>query len=148
MKNFSNIDGLILTELDVISVPEGDVLHGMKNKEPGYFGFGEVYFSTIKYNSIKAWKRHKEMNMNLVVPVGEVRFVIYDDRKNSLTFNKFQEIILSRSNYFRLSVPPMLWLGFQGVATNESMILNVADICHDPCEVDKVNLSKFKYNWE
>ena len=35
------------------------------------------------------------MTLNLSVPVGEIKFVLYDDRKNSKTFGEFDEINLS-----------------------------------------------------
>ena len=33
-------------------------------------------------HAIKGWKRHKKMVLNLIVPIGSVRFILYDDRKN------------------------------------------------------------------
>ena len=74
------IKDLLITPLDIIETPGGNVMHAMKNDSPGYFGFGEAYFSEIEYKMIKAWKRHREMTLNLVVPHGEVRFILHDDR--------------------------------------------------------------------
>ena len=72
------IDGITFTALDEIESDAGSVLHFIKNDDPGYIGFGEVYFSTVKKGAIKAWKMHKLMTLNLVVPVGEVFFVFVD----------------------------------------------------------------------
>ena len=41
----------------------------------------EAYFSIIKPGYIKAWKLHKKMTMNIVVPIGSVQFVFYDKNK-------------------------------------------------------------------
>ena len=90
------------------------------------------------------------MVLNLVVPVGAVRFVLFDDRKESKTKGALEEIILSRSNdYGRLTVPPQLWMGFQGVGENEelSMLLNIANIEHNAHEVDKKDIEQIKFNW-
>ena len=78
-----NIDGVILTPLKKIIHPKGNILHGLKKNDHGYAGFGEAYFSTIRHNEIKGWNYHKEMTLNLIVPIGEVTFVIYDDREKS-----------------------------------------------------------------
>ena len=86
-----------------------------------------LYFSIIKPGAIKAWKRHREMTLNLIVPLGAIRFVIYDDRKSSASNGVFQEVILSRKNYCRLTIPPMLWTGFQCVDENKSFLLNIED---------------------
>ena len=75
-----NIDGVILTSLGIIEVEGGNVLHAMKQEDNGFNGFGEAYFSTAEHKVIKGWKRHFEMTLNIVVPIGHIRFVLYDDR--------------------------------------------------------------------
>lgn len=142
-----NIDGVLLTPLKVINTCGGNVLHGMKVKESGYSGFGEAYFSFIATDVIKGWKRHHQMVLNLVVPVGIVRFVIYDDRKGSVTYNNYQEVTLSKDNYQRLTVPPMLWMAFQGVGQQENMLLNVASIPHEPNEADLKPVEELPFRW-
>ena len=136
---------IIITPLDIIKVNKGDVMHAMKSQDAGFSGFGEAYFSVVSYNAIKAWKRHHEMTLNLVVPVGKIRFVLFDDRKASNT--QFQEVIISKDNYCRLTVPPMVWIGFEGLSDNGSMLLNIADIQHNPHEVDKKNIEQIEFNW-
>lgn len=143
----NNIDGVFLTPLKIVDAPGGNVLHGMKKGEPGYVGFGEVYFSIIEPGVVKGWKRHREMTLNLVVPVGEVRFVIYDDRASSLTDQMYQEVALSKNNYQRLTVPPMVWMAFQGVGAQENMLLNIASIQHEPKESDRKSVEEIPFVW-
>ena len=45
----TNIDGVIVTPLNIVDINEGNVLHGMKITDHGFKGFGEAYFSTIKF---------------------------------------------------------------------------------------------------
>ena len=141
------INGLILTPMRIIDVMGGSVLRVMNTHEESCVGFGEAYFSTVEYNTIRGWKRHKEMTLNLVVPMGSIRFVVYDGRNSSSTFGNFQEFILSRSNYNRLTIPPGVWVGFQGVGVEDNILLNIANIPHDDNEVDHVPLEEFDYNW-
>ena len=143
-----NIEGVFLTPLKVIEVQGGNVLHALKDDDVGYSGFGEAYFSSIESGAVKAWKRHHRMTLNLVVPIGSIRFVIYDPRVDSKSYGKFSEVVLSKKNYCRLTVPPLLWMGFQGVDLNESVLLNIANIVHSPDEADRKELSEIKYNWE
>jgi dTDP-4-dehydrorhamnose 3,5-epimerase len=145
--NYNLIDGLELTPLKVISVLGGDVMHGLKRSDLGYKGFGEAYFSMIESGAIKAWKKHYKMTLNLVVPLGAVRFVIYDDRKGSKSLGRFQEINISKNNYSRLTLPPKLWVGFQGISKNTSVVLNVADIEHEPDEIERKELNELNYTW-
>ena len=143
----ATMSGVLMTPLNIISVPCGDVLHGIKKDDAGYSGFGEAYFSTIDSGAIKAWKRHREMTMNLVVPVGEIRFVIYDDRPSRSADKIFHQVVLSRKQYCRLTVPPMVWMGFQGLGSNENMLLNFSNIKHSAHEVDRLDRNEIVFDW-
>jgi dTDP-4-dehydrorhamnose 3,5-epimerase len=138
------IKDVLITPLDVFETTGGSVMHAMKNIDRGFVDFGEAYFSNINYNSVRAWKRHKKMTLNLVVPVGEIKFILFDNRNNE---GEFQEVIISRSNYCRLTIPPMVWMGFQGLNKNGSTLLNIANIKHDPNEVDRIEIEKINYDW-
>lgn len=142
------IEGVQITPLRIIDVPGGDVLHAMKCSDLGFSGFGEAYFSTVSPGVVKAWKRHRRMALNLVVPVGHIRFVIYDDRPQSPTIHRLQQVTLGRDHYCRLTVPPMVWMGFQGVDAEASMLLNVTDIEHDSGEMDRKEMNEIKFDWE
>jgi dTDP-4-dehydrorhamnose 3,5-epimerase len=141
------IDGVVFTPLSIIETTGGDVLHAMKSDDPGFFGFGESYFSTIKSHAIKGWKSHREMVLNLVVPIGSVKFVIFDNREGSKTKGRFVDFALSRKNYGRLTVPSKLWVAFQGLDINDSLILNIASIPHDPNESDSRKINEINYDW-
>lgn len=143
----SLIEGVQLTPLKVIPTEGGDVKHALKSSEASFKKFGEAYFSHINYNEIKAWKIHKLMNMNLIVPVGKVKFVLLDRRADSPTYGKFNEFIIGICNYSRLTVPYGVAMGFQGLYEAGSMLLNIADIEHSPDEQEKLKLHDIKYIW-
>ena len=75
MKSLEEIQVQTLNKITRIG---GDVWHVLKSSESSYDGFGEAYFSWLEPGAIKAWKKHLQMTMNLVVPIGKVRFVFYD----------------------------------------------------------------------
>ena len=142
------IEGVLITPLREIETPGGNVFHAMKAGESGYRGFGEAYFSTMQSGKIKPWKRHNRMTLNLVVPIGKIRFVLYDDRANSPSKNSFAEVVLGNpGHYARLTVPPGLWMAFQGATEGTSWLLNVADLPHDPSEADRLSLDEIPYDW-
>tara|TARA_X000001036_G_scaffold439778_1_gene492259 strand:- start:928 stop:1350 length:423 start_codon:yes stop_codon:yes gene_type:complete len=136
------LDKILVHPLKEINLADGDVLHALKQSDQGYKNFGEVYFSKIKFNAVKAWKFHKKMSLNLVVPIGNVKFVFFDEHES-----KFREIIIGQTNYKRIFVPPKIWFGFKGLDENVNLIMNVADIEHDPDEVRKEDVNKFEYTW-
>jgi dTDP-4-dehydrorhamnose 3,5-epimerase len=139
--------GVLLTPLKDIPLDAGNVLHGMKKGDPGFTDFGEAYFSTVQLGAIKAWKQHRAMTLNLVVPVGEVKFVLFDDRSDSPNHGQYFSVNLSRKNYQRLTVPPMLWMGFQGISKGTNLLLNIADMLHDPEEVNRKDLEELNFPW-
>ena len=141
------IEGVLVTELKRVAVPAGDVLHALKASAPGYAGFGEAYFSEIHAGVVKSWRRHTRATLNLVVPAGNVRFVVHDDRADSKTRGEFREHVLGSRHYARLSVAPGLWLAFQGIGPGTSLILDISSQEHDPAESMARELSAFPYDW-
>lgn len=130
-----------LTPLKVISTDNGGVMHALRNFEESFCGFGEAYFSIVKYQAIKGWKKHTKMTLNLVVPIGSIRFIMYDDRTGSQTKGVFQEVVLSPIHYHRLTVPPNIWMAFQGKSEGSNILLNIANISHDPSEAENLPLN-------
>jgi dTDP-4-dehydrorhamnose 3,5-epimerase len=133
---------IVVTPLARIPTSDGDVLHAMKSVDSGYAGFGEAYFSCIAMGVVKGWKLHSRMTMNVVVPVGRVRFVFHLDGAGTF---RVEEIGVDR--YVRLTVPPGIWFGFQGLTEPQNMVLNIASIPHDPNEVQRRAIADIAYEW-
>ena len=128
--------------LKKIHSDKGSVLHCLKRSENSFIKFGEVYISTIKSKKIKAWKLHKKMFLNLIVPIGEVAFVFYDQNTKG-----FKQEIIGEKNYSRLYVPPKIWYGFKGISNKMSYIINIASISHDEKEQINENLKNIEFDW-
>ena len=138
-----SVNDVIVTPLQRIKTMNGDVMHGVKSADVGFQGFGEAYFSWISSGAVKAWKCHKLMTMNLIVPVGNVKFVFF-----SMDDCKFRVENIGIDHYSRITVPPGIWFGFKGLSSKSSLVLNVSSIAHDPGEVDRLSLTDIKYSWE
>lgn len=142
------IEGVTLYPLKHIIVPKGDIYHALKSTDEGYEGFGEVYFSQIEEGAVKGWKRHNRMTLNIIVPVGTIKFVIYDDREESGTQGQFVEVVLSpESNYQRLLLAPGLWMAFKGVGKGISMLMDIISEPHNQGEASRKDLSEIAYTF-
>lgn len=130
-----------LTDEKIINHEKGNIFHIIKKGSSGYNGFGEVYISSVNANSIKGWKLHKQMTLNLIVILGKIRFVIFNPMKNI-----FSEVVISSSQNQRLTIMPGLWLAFEAVEA-DSKILNIADIVHDPLEQESKGLDELLFEW-
>ncbi len=138
--NFNN--KIFVKKLKKISTDNGEVMHALKASEKLIEKLGEVYFSSIKQNAIRAWKLHNNMTLNLIVPIGMVKFVFYFEESK-----KFSEYIIGEDNYCRLTVPPKTWFGFKGLKNTKNLIMNIADLEHDPNEVEKKLIDNIQYEW-
>jgi dTDP-4-dehydrorhamnose 3,5-epimerase len=132
------IEGVIIVPLKQIEDDRGAVLHMLRADSPVFDRFGEVYFSEVNYQAVKAWKRHQRMTQNFAVPTGTIKLVIYDDRDDSPTRGNIERLIIGRpDNYVLVRIPPGLWYGFQGLDEQPSLIANCADMPHDPEESEQ-----------
>ncbi len=97
-----SLDDILVTPSRRIPTAGGDVMHALKHSDDGFNGFGEVYFSWVDPESIKAWKCHQRMTLNLVAPVGEVRFFFrLTNQKDNL-----RSVTIGGRRYAHLTVPP------------------------------------------
>ena len=137
-----NVDQIVVTPLKRLTVIGGDVLHGMRRTDPGFVGFGEAYFSMIDQGAVKAWKRHLRMTLNFLVPIGSVQFVFIDN------VGSIRKELVGLDRYVRLTIPPGIWFGFKGLFEPYSLLLNLADIPHDPFEIERRAIDEFVFDWE
>ena len=136
---------ILVTPLRRIETAGGDVLQAMKQSDTGYGGFGEAYFSWVVGGTVKGWKRHTRMTMNLMVPVGQVQFVFRGLGDRGEAMFRVEEIGVAR--YARVTVPPGIWFAFRSLDTPQSLVLNLASIPHDPNEVERLPLADIDYVW-
>ena len=128
----------------IIEVKNGNVLKVINKKHKLYKGFGEIYFSSIKYNKIKGWKLHNKMHMTITVPYGLVKFVFSLNNHKS-----FKEIIIGpEKKYYKIiSVPSNIWFAFKGLSKTDSLVCNISNIVHSSKEVVSCNLNDIPYEW-
>ncbi len=144
------IEGVTINEKKVISDNRGKILHMLRNDDKNFTKFGEIYFSYVYPNQFKAWHLHKKMTLNYVAVYGEIKIVLFDDRKESKTFGEIQEIFLSNENHKLITIPPMIWNGFSSANKNLAVLANCSNIPHDKSEIERLNYDdpKFPYDWK
>ena len=135
------VDKVEIFNIKKINNPNGDIHKLLNNSDKSFNGFGEIYTSSIHYNSIKAWKCHKENKLNLFVLSGKVKFVFYD-------LTNFLEIILDSENLQMISLPPNLWFGFQGLKKPSSLILSISNHLHSEDEIVRKEINEILHNWK
>ncbi len=143
------IDGVQIIPLRQILDERGKVMHMLRADAPHFPGFGEIYFSAVHPGAVKAWHIHKRMTLSYAVPVGKIKLVLYDDRPDSPSKSRIQEIYLGPDSYNLVIVPPMFWTRFKGLGTRLSLVANCANFSHDPAEIDRLDPTRdhIPYDW-
>ena len=126
---------------NIVKNKNGIILKILNNKQSNLKFYKDAYFSFVKYNKIKGWKKHKRMTMTLVVPVGKVKFVFYDD-------DKFKSIIIGDNRFYKIIVPPNIWFAFKGISKDKNVVFNLANVKHNDKEVVRKRNNEIKYNWK
>ncbi len=144
------IDGVKVIPLTRIPDERGAICHMLRADQEHFDRFGEIYFSLVYPGVIKAWHLHKEMTLNYAVPIGMIKLVLYDDRKESTTHGDLVEIYTGQLKYALIIVPPMIWNGFKGVGAEPALVANCATHPHDPDEIVRIDpfTDTIPYKWD
>ena len=143
------LDGVQLVPLRRIPDERGMVMHMLRNDDPHFTEFGEIYFSVVYPGVIKGWHLHSRMTINYAVVDGSIKLVLYDQRKSSPTYQRIQEIVFGQVNYQLVRVPPGVVNGFTAVGGQRALVANCADIPHDPNEITRIDpfTPTIPYDW-
>lgn len=162
------IEGVTITPLKVFRDERGAVMHMLKKTDEHFDQFGEIYFSLVDTNAVKAWHLHKTMTLNYTCIYGRIKLALYDKRPNSPTLNMVNTIHVEGypefAEYNLISIPPGVWNGFRAepvmspiigapLAANArivpAIVANCATHPHDPDEIERMAPDEFplRYDW-
>ena len=144
----STIDGVVVVPLRRIPDERGAIAHMLRNDDPHFEKFGEIYFSWVYPGVVKGWHLHKEMFLFYSVPVGTIKLVLYDARDGA-TKGNLMELYVGAASYNLVKIPPGVWNGFKGVGVEPAMVANCSDIPHRADEIVRVDPHEndIPYKW-
>ncbi|MFB3060238.1 MAG: dTDP-4-dehydrorhamnose 3,5-epimerase family protein [Candidatus Binatia bacterium] len=143
------IQGVDFHPLKQIPDERGRVMQMLRRDDPWFERFGEIYFSVVYPGVVKGWHLHKVMTLNYAVIVGRIKLVLYDEREDSPTRGKLQEIFAGEDNYCLITVPPNVWNGFKGLGVEPAVVANCATEPYDPSEIVRSDpfSDRVPYDW-
>jgi len=100
----------------------------------------QVHITTTQPGRIRAWGLHENSTDRLFVVKGLVSIVIFDGRRNSVTYSQVNEIRLSERNPALVVIPPCLYHGWKNIGTDEAYIINMPSSLYNHDKPDALDL--------
>jgi len=107
-----------------------------------------VYFSEIKKNKIKGWKKNLTSSQFLYVVKGAIQIVVYNDLvRSKKKINIFK--IGDKKKYSKIIIPKNYWYSFKGL-NNENLIVNALSVKQKACKMKSDDLENniIPYIWK
>jgi len=118
------IDGVKSKKVRVIPDERGRVMEILRSDDELFKKFGQVYITTVYPGVVKGWHYHKIQFDNITCIKGMIKLVLYDARDGSRTKGEVNEFFIGIHNPQIIQIPPLVFHGFKGIDTEESIIIN------------------------
>ena len=131
------IDGVVVKRLKVIPDERGLLMEMMRDDDPFFQKFGQVYLSVVYPGVVKGWHYHKKQTDHFVVVKGMSKVVLYDSRDDSPTKGEVNEFFLGEKNPTLLVIPPWVLHGMKGIGVEPAYLVNVPTYHYDYKDPDE-----------
>ena len=118
------IEGVLIKQLKVIPDERGLLMEMMRDDDPFFRKFGQVYLSVVYPGAVKGWHYHKKQTDHFVFVKGMAKVVLYDRREGSPTKGEVNEFFMGESNPILLLIPPLVLHGMKGIGTEPAYLVN------------------------
>ena len=138
---------LKLFKKDLRKNNKGNVLRFVEIS-PEFKKISEVYFSEIKKDNIKGWKKNLTSSQFIYVVKGVIQMVLYNDLTKIIKkINTFK--IGEKKKYSKIIIPKNYWYSFKGL-TKENLIVNALSVKHDKCKMlsNSLDDNTIPYSWK
>jgi len=103
----------------------------------------QVHLNLTLAGRIRAWGLHKENTDRLFLVSGQVKYAVFDGRKNSPTYGVVNEIFVSDHSPGLLIIPPNLYHGWKNIGNTDAIIINMPT-----CLYDYENPDAYHLDWD
>ena|SRR5258708_5784912 len=84
-----------------------------------------VYQFTIRPGKIKGWRSHRLHNDRIFISRGQVKVVLYDDRPNSPTYRKINEIYRTEYDRTLMIIPAFVFHVHQNIGSEDALFISM-----------------------
>ncbi|MBI2134212.1 dTDP-4-dehydrorhamnose 3,5-epimerase family protein, partial [Candidatus Woesearchaeota archaeon] len=124
-------------ELRLHSDDRGRVMELLRNDDPVFEGFGQVYITTCMPGFTKAWHLHRKQVDHFVCVKGSIRLGLFDPRESSRSKGQVQELVLGMEKPVLVKIPAGVYHGFECASDEESMVINIPSLPYNRASPDE-----------
>ncbi|MFC2158234.1 dTDP-4-dehydrorhamnose 3,5-epimerase family protein [Acidobacteriota bacterium] len=145
------IQGVKVKKLKVIPDERGRLMEILRNDDPDFERFGQVYITTTFPGIVKAWHLHRKQSDNLCCAQGMIKLAVYDSREESPTYRELNQFYLGIHNPVLICIPAGVYHGWMCVSEEEALIVNTPTEAYDYENPDELRLdphdNDIPYEW-
>jgi dTDP-4-dehydrorhamnose 3,5-epimerase len=121
------IDGVIIKKLSEFTDERGWLCEFYRNDSEN-FQNAMAYASYTNFNAIRGPHEHiKQADFFVFIGPGDFELYLWDNRKDSPTYDKHEKIVVGASNKVSVLVPPGVVHGYKSISKQGSISLNLPD---------------------
>ena len=145
------IDGVRMKKLRVIPDERGRLMETLRDDDELFIKFGQVYVTTVYPGVVKGWHYHKKQIDTMVCIAGMIKLVLYDNREESPTKGRLNEMFIGIHNPLLVQIPAGVLHGFKCISESEAMIMNIPTEHYTYDSPDEYRIDPYDpsipYNW-
>lgn len=130
-----------LIDLESTSAEGGNIIKISNANSDMFFGFGELYSSSILAGHFRGWKVHRRVNSLIFCTQGSMSFHFISS--GSCSTVNLENILYSKQ---ALMIPAGIMFGFKSLMEISS-VTNLASEPYDADEVERPTLEEHKCGW-
>ncbi len=137
------IDGVVVKQLKVNVDERGALTEILREDDPVFERFAQVYVSLNYPGVIRAWHYHKKQTDFFAVVKGMVKAALYDARESSPTKGEVNEFFIGERNNILLRIPVGVYHGYKTIGVEPSLLLNFPTMLYNYSEPDEYRRDPF-----
>ncbi len=145
------IEGVRTKSLKLVPDERGWLMEMLRNDDPLFVKFGQLYATATYPGVVKGWHLHREQVDNFVCVAGMVKLVLYDPREDSPSRKDVNEFFIGDRNALLVQVPAGVYHGWKCISPETSVVVNCPTEHYHYDKPDEVRLDahtkEIPYDW-
>ena len=145
------IQGVEVKNLIIHSDERGRLMEILRNDDPIFKKFGQMYMSTTLPDVVKGWHYHEKQWDHVCCVFGMIKLVAYDERETE-TKGEINEFCIGMYTPKVILIPPGVWHGWKCISLEEALVVNTVTELFNSSKPDEHRIDPHKnhipYSWE